>query len=246
MNSTAANGGRDAGHWRYNGPMEPREASLDQSLKGILLINAITLVVALWQDWSVLQLMWPFWMQSMIIGWYARQRILKLTEFSTEGFKINNRAVDPTPKTQRFTANFFAFHYGFFHLGYLLFLITMTLTTDPGGYVAVTHESTGETSQMLIGHVHPLDFVIFVLLAWGFLKAHRASHNEHVEADLRNSPNIGTLMFLPYARIIPMHLTIVLALPLGGGALWFFVLLKTAADVIMHKVEHRLLQSSTR
>jgi hypothetical protein len=63
-----------------------------------------------------------------------------------------------------------------------------------------------------------------------------------VQADLRNNPNIGTLMFLPYARIIPMHLTIVLALPLGGGALWFFVLLKTAADVIMHKVEHRLLQ----
>jgi hypothetical protein len=45
-------------------------------------------------------------------------------------------------------------------------------------------------------------------------------------------------------RVIPKHLTIVMAVPLGaGGALWLFVLLKTGADVAMHKLEHRVLQS---
>jgi hypothetical protein len=214
----------------------------DRALYGILLTNVITLVVAVWQEWSVLQLMWPFWMQSVIIGWYARERMLKLTHFSTEGLKINSRAVDPSPRIQRYAANFFAFHYGFFHFGYFLFLLSMTLTTDPAGQVMFTNESSGVQSPMHIGRVYPLDFVIYIALAWGFLQSHRASHREHVQADLAHTPKLGTLMFLPYARILPMHLTIVIALPLGGGALWFFVLLKIAADLIMHKVEHHLLQ----
>jgi hypothetical protein len=54
-------------------------------------------------------------------------------------------------------------------------------------------------------------------------------------------PNIGTLMFFPYARVVPMHLLIVLAASLGSEsvtALLIFLLLKTGADVIMHMVEH--------
>ena len=214
----------------------------DRALWGILLTNLATLGVALWQDWSVLQLMWPFWIQSLVIGWYARRRMLKLTAFSTEGMRINNRAVEATPETRQRVAGFFALHYGLFHLVYLFFLLALTLTSDAQGFIEVTNESTGAKSMVHIGHVHPFDFLIFAALTVGFVRSHGASHREHVEADLANSPKIGTLMMLPYARIIPMHLTIVLAIPLGGNAMWFFVLLKTAADLIMHRVEHRLLQ----
>lgn len=215
----------------------------DAAVRGILIANGFTLAMAVWQGWSVLQLLWPFWMQSLIIGWYARQRILKLTQFCTKGVKVNDRAVDPTPETQRDAANFFALHYGFFHLGYFVFLAAFTLTSDAQGFIEVTNEGTGQVSQVQIGRVHPLDFVIYLGLAWGFWQSHRASHREHVAADLGNTPNLGTLMFLPYARIVPMHLCIILAIPLGGaGAIWFFVLLKTGADVLMHRIEHRLLQ----
>jgi len=37
-------------------------------------------------------------------------RILSLEKFSTEGFKINDQAVEPTPETKRKVAAFFAFH----------------------------------------------------------------------------------------------------------------------------------------
>lgn len=215
----------------------------DRALWGILLTNLATLGVALWQDWSVLQLMWPFWIQSLVIGWYARQRMLELTRFSTEGLRINSRAVEATPQTRQRVAGFFALHYGLFHLVYLFFLLALTLTSDAQGFIEVTNESTGAKSMVHIGKVHPLDFLIFAALAVGFVRSHGASHREHVQADLANSPKLGTLMMLPYARIIPMHLTIILAIPLGGGALWFFVLLKIAADLIMHRVEHRLLQA---
>jgi hypothetical protein len=57
-------------------------------------------------------------------------------------------------------------------------------------------------------------------------------------------PNIGILMFFPYARVIPMHITICLVGGYGenyGGkfVLALFVFLKTMADVIMHIVEKR-------
>jgi hypothetical protein len=191
-------------------------------------------------DWSVRQLMWPFWIQSLIIGWYARRRMLSLRDFCVNGMKINDRRVDPTPATQRQVADFFALHYGGFHAGYLVFLYALTTTTDAAGFITVTNESTGVASQVFIGHVHAFDFLIYAALAFGFWRSHR----EHMRADLGNTPKLGSLMMLPYARILPMHLTIVLAIPLGGGALWMFVLLKIVADLVMHKVEHRLLQAS--
>jgi len=214
----------------------------DHAVRGILVANAVTLAFAVWQGWSVLQLMWPFWAQSVIIGWYARQRILKLASFCTEGLRINHQPVEPTRATQLTTANFFALHYGFFHFIYAFFLLAMTLTTDGAGSIEVTNESSGEQFPVYIGHVHALDFVIFAVLALGYVKAHRASHQEHVASDLANTRKLGTLMMIPYLRILPMHFTIILAFALGSGALWLFMILKVVTDVMMHKVEHRMLQ----
>jgi len=45
-------------------------------------------------------------------------------------------------------------------------------------------------------------------------------------------------MFFPYARIIPMHLTIIFGMLLGKGAIVLFLTLKTLADMIMHVLEH--------
>lgn len=224
--------------------MDAQTRDTDRAVGGILASNAFTLVAALWQDWGVLQLMWPFWIQSLVIGWYARERILKLGAFSTDGLTMNDQPVPPTPATQRSVANFFALHYGGFHAGYLVFLVIMTATSDAAGFITVTNESTGVQSLVEIGRVHPFDFVIFAALGVGFWQAHRASHHEHVAADLGRSPNLGTLMLMPYARVVPMHLTLVFGFMLGTGAVWLFVLLKTAADVVMHKLEHRMLGSA--
>lgn len=126
--------------------------------------------------------------------------------------------------------NFFALHFGFFHFVYLIFLMSF--------------ESDADTATALGGGLHPLDFVFYAALALGFWHSHRASHLEHVEADLARVPNLGALMMLPYARVVPMHLCIVTGAHSDGGGVWLFVLLKTAADVVMHKLEHRYLQRS--
>ena len=76
------------------------------------------------------------------------------------------------------------------------------------------------------------------------------SINKNLEVFLyfKNKPqkrNIGELMFFPYARIIPMHLTIIFGgIFLFSGIASTFVLilflgLKTVADLVMHFIEHK-------
>jgi hypothetical protein len=222
-------------------PAEAGPLDGDAAARKILAANALTILVAWLTGEGLLVLLWPYWAQSIVIGWYAQRRIRLLQRFSTEGFRINDQAVAPTPETRTRTANFFLLHYGFFHLGYLVFLLAFTGMADPDGMVEVTREGGG-SSRVAMGTLGPWEWLAVVALAVGFWHAHRASHHEHVEADLRGRPNIGTLMFLPYARIIPMHLTIILGAVLGSAGVVFFGVLKTAADLLMHTVEHRLLR----
>ena len=107
-----------------------REVRLERLRAGIAADQPLVLAVV--QQWSVLELMWPFWMQSVIIGYYARRRILALEQFSTEGLTMNDRPVAETPDSKRKIADFFVLHYGGFHAAYLMFLIMM----GSGAFVA--------------------------------------------------------------------------------------------------------------
>jgi Family of unknown function (DUF6498) len=192
-----------------------------EGTRNLVLANAVTVALALILHWPLNTLLWPFWVQSVIIGWYSRRRILSLTNFSTDGFTMNHQPVPPTPESLRFVARFFTFHYGFFHFGYLAFLVKRTPAFAWW------------------------DWLGLIAAAASFVMSHRASFRQNLEADKRGRPNLGTLMFLPYARIIPMHAMILV----GAGyvsdsvvALLLFAALKTGADVLMHHVEHSLLQ----
>jgi hypothetical protein len=193
-------------------------------LPGILIANAVTVLIALWQQWPLALLLWPFWIQSVVIGWYSRKRILALKQFSVEGFKINGRTPEPTAATRNQTATFFVIHYGFFHFGYLMFLLA---------------------GAKAIG---ALDWLLIAGTGVAFWLGHKRSHALNVDADTRAKRNIGSMMFLPYARILPMHLCAGLA-AVGTGdaatsalATLAFCAMKTGADVLMHVVEHRWLQ----
>jgi len=220
----------------------------DRSAWPIFGANVGTIVIAIWQDWGLIHLLWPFWIQSVIIGVFARKRMLVLKDFCVEGFKVNNVTPEATPKTARNTANFFAIHYGIFHLGYLVFLLTFTSTVDSAGYIEVTNSNTGKVSSVYIGIVHSIDLLYFAGIGISFWFSHRASSREHIRKDLKRKPNLGSLMMLPYARIIPMHLTLIFGLILGGkgASVVLFGSLKAGADILMHKVEHRWLQKEQR
>ncbi len=162
-------------------------------------------------------IIWVYWAQSIIIGFFNFKRILHLKQFSTENFRINDRPVEPTVGTKRYVAVFFAVHYGFFHLVYMVFLLA-------------------EWSNLSM-----LDAAGVAVCVIMFIFNHRFSFKYNLEQDLNRKPNIGRIMFFPYIRIIPMHLTIILGGLLAGdsiGALILFLMLKTIADLIMHQIEH--------
>jgi hypothetical protein len=61
--------------------------------------------------------------------------------------------------------------------------------------------------------------------------------------DAAGRPSIGAVMFMPYLRVLPMHFTILFGGLLFSGTLAFvlFGALKTAADAVMHTIEHHVL-----
>jgi hypothetical protein len=200
--------------------------NLDLPLFILILSNIVTIIFAIYQNWSLITLMWIFWFQSIIIGIFNFVRILTLKNFSTENFKLNGQNVEPTTSTKYYTAFFFLFHYGFFHVGYLIFLLI-------GSFTHIMNKSLPMSG---------LSFILILISIAIFFGNHLFSFIYNYEKDSKKVRNIGTIMFFPYARIIPMHLTIVFGLFLINSkfGLIFFLVLKTIADIVMHQIEHNI------
>ena len=194
----------------------------DRSLMFLLLTNLVIIVCAVLQQWSVADLLWVYWGQGVIIGYYNVHRIVDLDRFSSDGIMGRLGPAEPTCETQRCTAVCFALHYGLFHLVYGVFLL-VTFRIHPD---------------------FPLAGLLLCILAFWF--THRYSYHYNRERDCV-VPNIGSLMFFPYARIIPMNLVILLGGQFVGGdrrALVLLLLFKTGVDIAMHVIEHVLASSS--
>jgi uncharacterized protein DUF6498 len=195
------------------------EARADHSVYALIAANLLALLVAWLTKMSLRELMLVYWIQSVIIGVTSVIRILSLQRFSTENFSMNDGPVPETVGSKIHVAVFFVVHYGIFHAVYLLFILV---------------GSRQELGGSALG---------YLLCALVFAVNHGYSMLQNVRRDARGRPNLGTLMALPYGRIVPMHLTIVAGGAFTGGAHAFalFASLKIVADVIMHTVEHHML-----
>ncbi len=186
------------------------------STTGLLISNGLTLAMALILEWPLALVIWPYWIQSIIIGWYARKRMLALRKFSTEGFTSNDEPVPENEKGKRSTASFFVLHYGFFHFAYLMFLLG-TVKLDSAW-----------------------DAFWIIVCGFSYVFAQRKTCEQQIASDLLGKPNLGKLMCLPYLRILPMHLTIIFGM-IGGSvfSILFFMALKTIADVLLDRFDRR-------
>jgi hypothetical protein len=194
----------------------------DFSVFILLISNLITIFFAVTENWGIMNVLWIYWGQSVIIGLFVFFKIIRLKNFSTDKLLINHQPVQATNQTKMFTAFFFAFHYGFFHLAYFFFL-----------------KSSGLFSKLLNvpGQINSY----FILLAVGiFFANHLISFFYNRKEDSKKVQNLGKIMFSPYARIFPMHIIIIFGAFLIHStiSLIVFMLLKTVADILMHNYEH--------
>ena len=97
---------------------------LSLSALSLLAVNLGVIVFAVKDNWSLPTILASYLLQSIIIGIFQAIKMADLKAFSTAGLTINNRAVEPTPATQRTVVIFFLLHYGGFHAAYAAFILS--------------------------------------------------------------------------------------------------------------------------
>lgn len=189
----------------------------DPSAWSLVFANLLTIALAVRFNWSLIELMWIYWSQSVIIGAInvIKMRQIERSTGRSSWFFLGD------------TSMFFMMHYGFFHLIYLLFLLIFTFAGE-------TPLSNGAPVQWL--------WVLVTVLV--FLANHIFSYLYNQERD-QSKADLDRLFMFPYARIIPMHLTLILGAAMDvilpgvpHAPILLFLTLKMVADVVMHKLEH--------
>jgi len=197
------------------------------STLSIIFSNVLVIIFAIADKLSAVDLLWVYWFQSVIIGIFNFVKIVALREFSTEGLKQGNKPVLPTRSAKNSTAVFFLFHYGFFHLVYAMFL---------GGFSIFADTASDGSGKSYLFYSSATFFVSYLI---DFFKSRNDKSKE--------LPRLGFLMFAPYARIIPMHFTIILGGLIGAGGSLFsadtnlsimvlFMGIKTVVDLMTQSV----------
>ena len=126
--------------------------------------------------------------------------------------KLNGEPI--TAKNEGCLALFFMVHYGIFHVVYAIFLMVQQ-GIDVNGSVLLT-------------------------VIAGFLVEGIISFRQRKQMEKYISLNIGVMFFLPYLRIIPMHLMILGPVFLGWEASTIFLVLKTIADILSYFLYRRI------
>ena len=157
---------------------------------------------------------WIYWVQSIIIGLFNFFDLLTIKKYDASNFKMNDQPLQPGNKGC--TAYFFFLHFGFFHVAYAFFLL------------------------MDVG-INNVSKKMFLLGLAVFLAESIFNFMRQKQLEKSVTFNIGTLFFLPYLRIIPMHLMILLPAFFGWKPSLLFLNLKMGADILSYIFYRSLL-----
>jgi hypothetical protein len=198
-------------------------------LTSLLVANGLTIYFFATGHGSLMEVLWIYWFQSIVIGVINFIRILSLPSVISITLPGGIPATREVPQLP--TAIFFSFSYGFYHLVYMVFLIIF---------------SQSQTKIIVNGVPKTFHFnaqgitwsaVFLATLAFAF---HHA-YTFWVERRTLHSEGQSIIAVAsPYARIMPMHL-IIIFMPFiyeltndSRIVLVSFMGLKTLADVMLH------------
>ncbi len=153
-------------------------------------------------------IVWIYWFQSVIIGFFNFLELLT-TKNENSDIKLNKKS--GTNFTTGCAAWFFLFHFGVFHLVYSIFLLVQFDETLISRLILIIGIAT-----------------FFIESIIGFMRHKMVAKTEKV--------NTGLLFFLPYLRIIPMHLMILLPAFFGVTPSLLFLVLKMGADLLSSRL----------
>ncbi len=160
-------------------------------------------------------IVWIYWFQSVTIGLFNFLDLMTVENFDASGMKMNDGPV--TKGNKGCAAWFFLVHYGMFHLVYGIFLIT----------------------GMYTQHAHVDKMILLLGVATFFLET-LFNFMRMKKLEKAMTMNLGVMFFLPYLRIVPMHLMILLPSFLGVKPSLLFLILKTGADILSYILYHHI------
>lgn len=187
------------------------------SLAALVLANLLPLGLVAAGAWDVVDVVFFYWSESLVVGFYNLLRIVTVPHVPLRG--------------KAFLGLFFTAHYGGFCFIHMLFLAEIF------GYPGVQPRLSVPGGEF-VGSWWPL-LPLLVSHGYSFV-THYVLGGERLQA------NEGVLMFRPYARIVVMHIWLGLGgflvkdlhAPMAG--LLVLVLLKTALDAGTHAHLHQV------
>lgn len=96
----------------------------DPTLVSLLVTNGLVIVQAFIFDWNVITVLWIYWFQSVIIGYFSVVRILNVRKTHPKGQISNLPSI---------FINIFC--YGFFYYGYVEILNSFSFIFNPNHYI---------------------------------------------------------------------------------------------------------------
>ncbi|MCZ7609478.1 MAG: DUF6498-containing protein [Ignavibacterium sp.] len=193
----------------------------------LIFSNVLVILFTIIDEISALEVLWIYWSQSVIIGIFTFTKIITIKNFSTDRIKIENQKPIAARAAAVVSAFFFLFHYGLFHLVYAVFLVSFS---------TLSNFSVNSNSYIFIIVSAGVFFINYLI---EYIKSNKEQQVEE--------PNLGKLFSAPYARIIPMHLTIIFGGFIGSigqifsananiAVVALFSTIKTVVDLITHSV----------
>lgn len=173
----------------------------------LLLLNSSLIYYYLQNPAGFNTIVWIYWLQSVLIGIFTFIELLMVKHPDASSMNINHHPVDQ--QNMGCAAFFFLFHFGFFHLVYAIFLLVSYRIGTDAKLVMITAG-------------------IFIAESTIELIRRRSQINNQAKE------NVGKMFFVPYFRIIPMHLMILIPSFLGMGSSVVFLILKMLADIGMY------------
>lgn len=198
---------------------------LTPSVLGLILANLLPLYGVIFLQWHVFTILFLFWLENVIIGFY---NVLKMLLAQPEN--------TPAWLAKLFLVPFFTFHYGFFTLIHGLFVILLF-----GGNFFST---SGLPAPELVLSIIIEQKIVYAFLAL-FLSHGLSFLYNYLGKGEYTQANLQGLMAAPYSRIVVLHLVIILGgfivmslkSPLSG--LILLIVLKIYTDMRSHLKEHR-------
>ncbi len=215
---------------------------LSTSAIALVIANFVPLIGVLFFGWSLFLILFLYWTESAVIGFFNVLKMFTLAAAMKPkpedyaGMKLQFIGQLPFFVLKIFSIGFFIFHYGVFMLVHLVFIMALFSPWSPFTILSTQASGFEATLPNLVFQI--LYPILFLFVSHGI--SYYFNFRKRGEYLVASFP---ALFGKPYARIIVMHLVIILSgfiiTFVGGGVipLIIMVVVKTLFDLKAHEKE---------